>query len=648
MNNSGFFRAVAAAPAVHIADPAANAAAIIALLQEADAAVHPDIVVFPEMCVTGYTCGDLFHNETLLDGALKALRDIAAATASTGSVAVVGLPLRVGSALYNCAAAVGGGRLLCVVPKTYVPNYNEFYENRWWQPAPASMGTFDSAAFGSVPFGTRQLLRCGDALVGIEICEDMWTPVSPGSLAALAGADVVVNLSASDDLTGKYAYLRSLVASRSASARCAYVYASAGYGESSTDLVFDAKTMIAENGTFLACNERWQHGPQWRAADIDLEAIRRDRMHFGSFAACARVNIGEPYATVESGWSPVLRDNPMEFRHVDPHPFVPSADSRLADHCDEVLNIQVAGLCRRLEATRCRSLVVGISGGLDSTLALLVAVRAFDRLGLPRTGILGVTMPGFGTTSRTHDNAVALMRSLGVSVREISIAAAVRQHFADIGQDPDNHDITYENSQARERTQILMDVANMEGGMVLGTGDLSELALGWATYNGDHMSMYGVNAGVPKTLVIHLVKYIAERSDDETIRRTLLDVVATPVSPELLPPLADGTIAQVTEDNVGPYELHDFFLYYMLRYGFRPSRVYAMARKAFAGSYDNATLLKWLRVFYRRFFGQQFKRSCLPDGPKVGSVCLSPRGDWRMPSDASAALWLREVDELTA
>ncbi|MBP3638589.1 MAG: NAD(+) synthase [Muribaculaceae bacterium] len=648
MNNSGFFRAVAAAPAVHIADPAANAAAIIALLQEADAAVHPDIVVFPEMCVTGYTCGDLFHNETLLDGALKALRDIAAATASTGSVAIVGLPLRVGSALYNCAAAVGGGRLLCVVPKTYVPNYNEFYENRWWQPAPASMGTFESAAFGSVPFGTRQLLRCGDALVGIEICEDMWTPVSPGSLAALAGADVVVNLSASDDLTGKYAYLRSLVASRSASARCAYVYASAGYGESSTDLVFDAKTMIAENGTFLACNERWQHGPQWRAADIDLEAIRRDRMHFGSFAACARVNIGEPYATVESGCGPVLRDNPMEFRHVDPHPFVPSADSRLADHCDEVLNIQVAGLCRRLEATRCRSLVVGISGGLDSTLALLVAVRAFDRLGLPRTGILGVTMPGFGTTSRTHDNAVALMRSLGVSVREISIAAAVRQHFADIGQDPDNHDITYENSQARERTQILMDVANMEGGMVLGTGDLSELALGWATYNGDHMSMYGVNAGVPKTLVIHLVKYIAERSDDETIRRTLLDVVATPVSPELLPPLADGTIAQVTEDNVGPYELHDFFLYYMLRYGFRPSRVYAMARKAFAGSYDDATLLKWLRVFYRRFFGQQFKRSCLPDGPKVGSVCLSPRGDWRMPSDASAALWLREVDELTA
>ncbi len=648
MNNSGFFRAVAAAPAVHIADPAANAAAIIDLLHETDAAVHPDIVVFPEMCVTAYTCGDLFHNETLLDGALEALRDIAAATASTGTVAVVGVPLRVGGALYNCAAAVGGGRLLCVVPKTYVPNYNEFYENRWWQPAPASMGTFESAAFGSVPFGTRQLLRCGDALVGIEICEDMWTPVSPGSLAALAGADVVVNLSASDDLTGKYAYLRSLVASRSASARCAYVYASAGYGESSTDLVFDAKTMIAENGTFLACNERWQHGPQWRAADIDLEAIRRDRMHFGSFAVCARVNIGEPYATVESGCGPVLRDNSLEFRYVDPHPFVPSADSRLADHCDEVLNIQVAGLCRRLEATRCRSLVVGISGGLDSTLALLVAVRAFDRLGLPRTGILGVTMPGFGTTSRTHDNAVALMRSLGVSVREISIAAAVMQHFADIGQNPDRHDITYENSQARERTQILMDVANMAGGMVLGTGDLSELALGWATYNGDHMSMYGVNAGVPKTLVIHLVKYIAERSEDETIRRTLLDVVATPVSPELLPPLADGTIAQVTEDNVGPYELHDFFLYYMLRYGFRPSRVYAMARKAFAGSYDDATLLKWLRVFYRRFFGQQFKRSCLPDGPKVGSVCLSPRGDWRMPSDASAALWLREVDELTA
>lgn len=649
MKNNGFFRAVAAAPVVHIADPSANAAAIREMMLRIDNSVSPDIIVFPEMCLTGYTCADLFHNSLLLDSAIDALREVAAASASVGCTIVVGLPLGVDGVLYNCAAAVSGGRVVALVPKTYVPNYNEFYEKRWWQSAPQGMSCYDFGNGWKVPFGTAQLLRCGDALVGIEICEDLWTPVSPGSMAAMAGAHVIVNLSASNDLIGKYAYLRSLIAGRSAACRCAYVYASAGYGESSTDLVFDAKTIIAENGNMLASNRRWQTEAQWSVADIDLEAIARDRMHMGSFSDCARRNAASSaYAVVEAGAPARDRKDPLEFRYVDPHPFVPADGDRLDEHCSEIINIQAFGLCRRLEATRCRNLVIGISGGLDSTLALLVAVEAFDRLGLPRRNILGITMPGFGTTSRTRGNAVALMRSLGISTEEIDIAGAVERHFADIGHDPQVHDITYENSQARERTQILMDVANRVGGMVLGTGDLSELALGWATYNGDHMSMYGVNAGVPKTLVIHLVRYFAMKSADEDTRRTLLDIVDTPISPELLPPTADGRIAQKTEDNVGPYELHDFFLYYMLRYGFSPRRVYTLARKAFAGGYDDATLLKWLRNFYRRFFAQQFKRSCLPDGPKVGSVCLSPRGDWRMPSDCSSALWLKELDGLSA
>ncbi|MDE6270275.1 MAG: NAD(+) synthase [Muribaculaceae bacterium] len=647
MKNSGFVRVAAAAPVVHLADPAANAAEIVALTEKIIAEAQPDLVVFPEMCLTGYSCGDLFHNAELLEGALDALGSVARAVAGDGScVVIVGLPLRVGNSLYNCAAALCGGRVCAIVPKTYLPNYNEFYEKRWWQPAPEGQGTYTFADGTTVPFGTRQLLRCGDALVGVEICEDMWAPVPPGTFAAMAGAHVVANLSASDDAIGKYAYLRQLITSHSAACRCGYVYASAGYGESSTDLVFDAKTIIAENGTVLGSNERWQRTNQWAVADIDIEAIERNRMHFNSFDDCARRTVAERYAVTETGCVPAERKDCLAYRHVDPHPFVPTDNDRLTDSCSEIVNIQVAALCRRLEATRCRSLVVGISGGLDSTLALLVAVAAFDRLGIDRKGILGITMPGFGTTSRTHDNAVGLMKSLGIDIREIRIADAVMQHFSDIGHNPEVHDITYENSQARERTQILMDVANQTGGMVLGTGDLSELALGWATYNGDHMSMYGVNAGVPKTLVIHLVRYFATHSDDEAIRRILLDIVDTPISPELLPPTADGQIAQKTEDNVGPYELHDFFLYYMLRYGFRPARVLTLACKAFEGRYDRATLLKWLRNFYRRFFAQQFKRSCLPDGPKVGSVCLSPRGDWRMPSDASSAMWLAEVDKL--
>ena len=643
MHNSGFFRSVAAAPTVNIADCRANADAIIDILDRLND-IQPDLVVLPEMCITGYTCADLFHNRTLLDDARAELGRIVAATEGRNGMVLAGMPLAVGSTLYNCAVAIAHGHVLGVVPKTYVPNYNEFYEKRWWASAPSDMLTVELCG-DKVPFGTSQLFACGDALVGVEICEDMWTPVPPSCHAAMAGAHVIANLSASDDLIGKYAYLRSLIAQQSARCNCGYVYAGAGYGESSTDLVFDAKTIIAENGSVTASNKRWQHTAQWAVADIDLCAIERNRMHMGSFDDCARRNLAGHF-TVSQAVAVAERKDPLAYRYVDAHPFVPADDDNLAANCDEILNIQVAGLCRRLEATHTKSLTIGISGGLDSTLALLVAVAAFDKLGLPREGIVGVTMPGFGTTKRTHSNATDLMQSLGVTMREISIAPAVRQHFADIGHDPEVHDVTYENSQARERTQLLMDIANQTGGMVLGTGDLSELALGWATYNGDHMSMYGVNAGVPKTLVAHLVAYFARTAADEKSRATLLDIVDTPISPELLPPTADGQIAQVTEDFVGPYELHDFFLYYMLRYGFEPARVFALARKAFAGSYDDATIKKWLCTFYRRFFAQQFKRSCLPDGPKVGSVCLSPRGDWRMPSDASSAAWLRQVDEL--
>ncbi len=644
MKNYGFFRAIAAAPAVHIADCSANAREIIRIL-ELTAVEKPDLVVFPEMCITGYTCADLFHSTTLLDDALSALEKVAAATAGLEATVVLGMPLALNNTLYNCAAVLAQGRVAGIVPKTYIPNYNEFYEKRWWAAAPEANTTVDIQG-EEVPFGTGLLFEVAGVPVGVEICEDLWTPVPPSCAAAMAGAMVVANLSASDDIIGKYTYLRQLIAQQSARCLCGYVYASAGYGESSTDLVFDAKTIIAEKGTTLASGQRWQHGSQWVAADIDLEAIARDRMHTGSFHDCA-VRQGGSFSSVWAGNGATRNDSDvLKYRKVDPRPFVPADNSSLDANCDEIINIQVAALCRRLEATHCKSLVVGISGGLDSTLALLVAVEAFDKLGLPRTGITGVTMPGFGTTSRTHDNAVTLMKLLGVSMREISIVPAVMQHFSDIGHDPENHDVTYENSQARQRTLLLMDIANQTGGMVLGTGDLSELALGWATYNGDHMSMYGVNAGVPKTLVAHLVRWIARTAHEAEVREILHDIADTPISPELLPPTADGKIAQVTEDLVGPYELHDFFLYYTLRYGFSPRRIYLLALKAFAGSYDHATIKKWLRTFFRRFFAQQFKRSCLPDGPKVGSVCLSPRGDWRMPSDASSAAWLAQCDDL--
>ena len=634
----GFFRVAVASPAVVVADTVTNASNIIALMNQADKS-DADLVVFPEMAVTGYTCGDLFHSETLLRGASAALEQIAQASAKCrGLVAVVGVPVRRGAKLFNCAAVVAQGSVRALVPKTYIPNYNEFYERRWFDAAPDDLV--------EPAFGTNVLVEHRGVKIGVEICEDLWTPVPPSCGHALAGAEVIVNLSASDDLIGKYAYLTNLVSQQSARCICAYAYASAGFGESSTDLVFDAKLLVAENGSMLAQNKRWTRGNQLVVTDVDIRAIRRDRMHIGTFADCATRNGARAaVVTIPEAENRKAKDFKL-MRHVAPMPFVPASDSLLAERCEEIVHIQTAGLAQRLAATRTKNLVIGISGGLDSTLALLLAVRTFDSLGLDRKGIIGVTMPGFGTTGRTHDNAVTLMEALGITTREISIVPAVNQHFKDIGHDPANHDVTYENSQARQRTYLLMDIANQTGGMVLGTGDLSELALGWATYNGDHMSMYGINAGVPKTLVRHLTSYFATLTSDPRTKAALLDIIDTPISPELIPANADGTIHQKTEDLVGPYELHDFFLYYTLRYGFTPKRIYLLARTAFEGRYDDKTIKNWMRTFFRRFFNQQFKRSCLPDGPKVGSVCLSPRGDWRMPSDASSAIWLKEVDEL--
>ena len=639
--NHGFLRVASVAPSVRVADVDYNLSQIREKVLELDSQ-KVDLAVFPEMCVTAYTCGDLFHNFQLLDASEKALQDLAGLSRQVRVHFIVGLPVRCNGAIYNCAALLRNGDVR-LVAKTYVPNYNEFYERRWWRPLASKEPGPVKIADISTEISTNQIYESHGAKIGIEVCEDLWVPIPPSCQLAMAGAQVIANLSASPDQIGKYNYLRSLIAQQSARCLCAYVYASAGFGESSTDLAFDGKAIIAENGKILAANKRWTPTDNTSIADVDLEAISRDRFHTTTFAdcaansdACAIPCIAEPAGTEPHEVSPDER----LIRYVDPHPFVPSDHHVMEERCEEILNIQAAGLAQRLNAIHCNCLVVGISGGLDSTLALLVAVKTFDRLGLDRKGIHGITMPGFGTTSRTHDNAMELMEALGVSTHEIPIAAAVNQHFKDIGQDPEKHDVTYENSQARERTQILMDMSNKLNGIVLGTGDLSELALGWATYNGDHMSMYGVNTGVPKTLVKYLVNYYAISSGESTkVRDLLLDIIDTPISPELLPAAKDGEILQKTEDLVGPYELHDFFLYYMLRYGFTEQRIYYLARHAFADSYPDETIRKWLDVFMRRFFAQQFKRSCLPDGPKVGSVCLSPRGDWRMPSDASSNLW---------
>ena len=641
MDRYGFLKVAAAIPTVRVADPVWNGDRIVSLV-ERTAGRGVEVVVFPELSVTGYTCGDLFLQPTLLGAAEAALGDVLRRTADLNTAWIAGLPVAVDDALYNCAVVAAAGEILGVVPKSKIPSYGEFYESRWFASGEGRPTTEIDLCGQRVPFGAMQLFDLNGARCGVEICEDLWVPEPPSSRLATVGAEVMFNLSASPETVGKSDYVRQLVLQQSARTRSAYVYCSAGFGESSTDLVFAGNALVAENGKLLTASERFSLDEQLIVADVDCQLLRNDRCRTTTFRHGAAGN----YATAAVSM-PLEESRPFD-RTVDPMPFVPQDTSRRQDRCGEILDMQATGLAQRLHHTRCRRVVIGISGGLDSTLALLVAVRAFDRLKLDRHGIYGITMPGFGTTDRTYNNALELMRRLNVSVQEISIRAACEQHFRDIGLPEGDRSTTYENSQARERTQILMDVANRVGGLVVGTGDLSELALGWATYNGDHMSMYGVNASVPKTLVRHIVEWYADHctGTEAAVGDVLRDVAATPVSPELLPADAAGQIAQKTEDLVGPYELHDFFLYRFVRQGFSPGKILYLACRAFEGRYDRATILHWLRVFFTRFFAQQFKRSALPDGPKVGSVTLSPRGDWRMPSDASAAVWLAEVERL--
>ena len=638
----GFVKVAAAVPAVKVADVMYNVQEIERLIAMADAE-HVEVVVFPELSITGYSCQDLYRERLLLDKAEEGLLRLIDFTRKLDVIAVVGMPIEVGSLLLNCAVVLQQGSILAVVPKTYLPNYGEFYEKRWFASARDLNPTTIYLAGSPVEISAEPVvIRTSDGVgLGIEICEDVWAPIPPSNNLTMAGADIVLNLSASDELIGKHNYLRSLVAQQSARTICGYVYSSCGFGESTQDVVYGGNAMIFENGIMLVEGDRFSFQPQLQTAQIDVERLRTERRANSTFKTAQR----NGHARKVDAKLP-LEQHPFTLeRTIDPHPFIPN-DNDMAETCEEILNIQTAGLAKRLVHTNCQHVVLGISGGLDSTLALLVCARTFDKLGYDRKGIVGVTMPGFGTSDRTHDNATSLMQSLGISQMEISIAKAVKQHFEDIGHDINNHDVTYENSQARERTQILMDLSNKLSALVVGTGDLSELALGWATYNGDHMSMYGLNAGIPKTLIQYLIRYIAMLPKSSAERDVLIDIVNTPISPELTPADAQGNIQQKTEDLVGPYELHDFFLYYMLRFGFSPAKIMLLAEKAFDNNYDRATIKKWLTTFCRRFFAQQFKRSCLPDGPKVGSISLSPRGDWRMPSDASSALWLHECEEL--
>ena len=634
----GYVKTAALTPRIRVADTAYNTEQIKKGLDEA-IAKEAKIIVFPELCITGYTCQDLVFQETLLKGAKEGLKEIREYTRGQDALVFVGLPLEKGGKLYNVAAVLQNGKILAFVPKTIIPNYAEFYEARYFAAGNAEAESFLFEG-EKIPFGTH-ILFCVDAVDGLqvacEICEDVWAAETPSTSHAMAGATLIVNLSASNETVGKDAYRENLIKSTSARLIAGYVYSSAGEGESTQDLVFNGHNMIAENGTILAQARRFWNESVY--GEIDIQRIRHERRRMNTFL---RNKEGYLYLPVH-----MEKTDTSLTRRYDSMPFVPSDETKRNHRCDEILSIQSYGLKKRYEHIGCKTAVAGISGGLDSALALLVTVRTFDMLGLPRENIHSVTMPCFGTTDRTYENACKLAVTLGTTLSEVNIKEAVSLHFKDIGQDSGVHDVTFENSQARERTQVLMDIANRVGGLVIGTGDMSELALGWATYNGDHMSMYGVNAGVPKTLVRHLVKYYADTCGREDLREVLLDVLDTPVSPELLPPV-DGRISQKTEDLVGPYELHDFFLYYMLRCGFEPSKIYRIAEMSFAGKYDRETILKWLKNFYRRFFQQQFKRSCLPDGPKVGSVAVSPRGDLRMPSDACAALWLKEIDELEA
>lgn len=632
----GFIKVAAATPDIRVADVDYNKGQIIKQMDEA-AEAGAKIIVFPELCITGYTCSDLFLQDILLNSAKKALVKIAEHTKNLDALVFVGVPIAVGGELYNVAAALNHGNILGFTTKSFLPNYGEFYEMRQFRPGPKKA---EKILFGGkeIPFGPQLLFvenQMANLIVSAEICEDVWSPVPPSIEAAREGATVIVNCSASDETIGKASYREALISGQSARLISGYIYANAGEGESTTDLVFGGHNLIAENGTILAEAKRFSNGIIY--TEFDVQKIANERRKNTTFTETQEHVLPRIPFGLEQTETILTRTFPSR-------PFVPRDDQERAKRCEEILTIQAMGLKKRLAHTHAKSAVVGISGGLDSTLALLVTAKAFDALGLERSGITAVTMPCFGTTDRTYQNACKMSLKVGTTLREVRIGDAVMQHFKDIGHDPQDHSVTYENSQARERTQVLMDIANQTGGLVIGTGDMSELALGWATYNGDHMSMYGVNASVPKTLVRHLVHYYADTCEDSSLKEVLYDVLDTPVSPELLPP-KDGEIAQKTEDLVGPYELHDFFLYYFLRMGYEPEKIYRIAKLSFAGEYDDETIYKWLRTFCWRFFSQQFKRSCLPDGPKVGTVALSPRGDWRMPSDACVALWIQNLEK---
>ncbi|MFI3296203.1 MAG: NAD(+) synthase [bacterium] len=638
--NYGFIKVASAISGVRISDCQWNISRIESLIEEAEEN-NASIIVFPELSITGYTCGDLFRSQHLQEQALIALQDIIYTSQQKSITIIVGMPLNINNQLFNCAIAIHKGIIIAAVPKSYLPNYNEFYEMRWFASSfDAIVDSVEILDQKNIPFGQDIIIQTPEFSFAIEICEDLWAPIPPSSQLSLAGAQIIFNLSASNELIGKNQYLIDLIKQQSARCIAGYVYSSAGFGESSTDLVFAGNAVVAENGTILAQSSRFSSEEQIVYSEIDIERIIADRQNNSTF----KQGISPLNAKIKPRYiNTTIETLPFEpKRTFSEYPFVPDSNNRDV-HCNEIFQIQVAGLTTRLHHTKLQKMVVGVSGGLDSTLALLVCAKTCDRMGIDRSNIIGVTMPGFGTTNRTYTNAIEMIEKLGATLIEIPIKDACLQHFKDIYHNPETHDVTYENSQARERTQILMDLSNKFNGIVIGTGDLSELALGWATYNGDHMSMYAVNASIPKTLIKHLVEYASYNEIEESLRENLIDVIDTPVSPELLPAQEDDTISQITEDLVGPYQLHDFFLYYTLRFGFSPSKIEYLAQRTFANKYDNETIKHWLSVFFRRFFNQQFKRSCMPDGPKVGSVCLSPRGDWRMPSDASSRTWLDDL-----
>ena len=642
MINHGFVRVAAATPKLTVADCKYNTDEIIKIIDQAEKE-KVSVITFPELSITAYTCGDLFFQQTLLKNAESSVVKLLKHLSRKSIICIVGLPIAIGHHIYNVAAILQKGNILGFVPKTYLPNYGEFYEKRWFTSAKELTEKTISFAGLEAPIGTDLLFETADMRFGIEICEDLWTPVPQSSLLALAGAEVIFNLSASDEVVGKHAYRKQLISQQSARCMAGYVYAGAGNCESTTDLVFSGDSMIAENGSILAQAERFSFESTLIKADLDIERLQADRLRDTSFTTAY---LNEKLSCRKIQCYEFEESSAKLDRYIHPTPFIPADHDVLDAYCEEIFSIQVGGLAKRMLHTNCKTAVIGISGGLDSTLALLVIIKTFDKLNIPRENIYGITMPGFGTTDRTYINALGMMKALGISMKEIPIKDAVIQHLNDIEHDINLHDITYENAQARERTQILMDYANKVNGMVIGTGDLSELVLGWCTYNGDQMSMYGVNAGVPKTLVRTLVRWVAEKQMEADVQKILHDVVDTPVSPELLPTNADGKVVQITEDVVGPYILHDFFIYYSMRFAFSPSKIYFLAQHAFENQYSNDEILKWMKIYYRRFFNNQFKRSCMPDGPKVGSVNLSPRGDWRMPSDASYRLWLDEVESL--